>query len=187
MSNLDNDQVSSEYTKWRSLILNMPPKAALKNIADEIYGILMDVGMGDNYGNFLAISIYAFHTGESSLKASSGAGVMGLGSTKSIAGLPEKIIETAQPLIGLTKVADNLDYPKAQQVRFFFLTTSGVRAYECHIEDLREGHPFFETFNTFTVIKNVADKIVSNPFIKLWGKVAVLWNRFFGGHKQSNQ
>ena len=187
MSNLNNDQVSSEYTKWRSLILNMPPKAGLKNIADELYGILMDVGMGDNFGNFLAISIYAFHTGESSLKASSGAGVMGLGSAKKIAGLPEKIIETAQPLIGLTKVADNLDYPKAQQVRFFFLTTSGVRAYECNIEDLREEHPFFETFNSFTAIKNVSDKFVSNPLIKLWGKVAVLWNRFFGGSKQSNQ
>ena len=187
MSNLNNDQVSSEYTKWHSLIVNMPPKAALKNIADEIYGILMDVGMGDNYGNFLVISIYAFHTGESSLKASSGAGVMGLGSTKKIEGLPEKIIETAQPLIGLTKMADNLDYPKAQHVRFFFLTTSGVRVYECKIEDIREGHPFFEIFNSFTVIKNVADKIVSNPFIKLWGNVAVLWNRFFGGRKQSNQ
>jgi len=197
MSNFSNDQenspqqnqmpVSSEYTEWRRLILNMPPKAALKNIADEIYGILMDVGMGDNYGNFMAISIYAFHTGEASLKASSGAGVLGLGNTKKIAGLPKKIIETAQPLIGLTKTADNLDYPKAQQVRFFFLTTSGVRAYECKIEDLREGHPFLETFNSFTFIKGVADKMVTNPILKLWGKVAVLWNMFFGGHKQSNQ
>jgi hypothetical protein len=139
--------------------------------------------MGDDYGNFLAISLYAFHTGESSLKASSGAGVMGLGNSKTIAGLPEKIIESGQSLIGLTRAADNHDYPKAQQVRFFFLTTSGVRDYECNIEDLREGHPFFETFSSFTRIKNVADKIVENPFLRLWAKVVGLWNMIFGDRK----
>ena len=194
MSNLSNDQknsaqqnqipVSPEYMKWHKLIVNMPPKAALKNIADEVYGILMDVGMGDDHGHFIVISIYAFHTGESSLKASTGTGLMGLGNIKKITGIPEKIVETAQSLINLTQTADNLDYPQAQHVRFFFLTTSGVRVYECKIEDLREGHPFFEIFNSFTFIKGVADKLVTNPFLKLWGKVAVLWNRLFGGRKQ---
>lgn len=197
MSNLGNDQESSAqqdqipvspvYTEWRRLILNTPPKAALKNVADETYGVLLDVGMGDNYGHLIAISIYAFHTGEASLKASSGTGLMGLGNIKKITGVPEKIVETAQSLIGLTETADDLDHPKAQQVRFFFLTTSGVRSYECRIEDLREGHPFFETFNHFTYIKGVADKIITNPFLRLWSKAASLWNRLFGGHRQESQ
>lgn len=105
----------------------------------------MDIGMEDNYGHFIVISIYAYHTGQSSLKASSGTGLIGLGNIKKITGIPEKIVGTAQSLIGLTQTADDLDYPNAQQVRFFFLTTSGVRVYECKIEDLREGHLFLKS------------------------------------------
>ena len=151
------EMVSSQYREWREMILNVAPQTELKNIPDEVYGMLMDVGMGDGHGNFLAISIYALHTGEASLKASPGAGVVGLGNVKNITGVPEKILETGQSLISLTKPADSLDYPEAGRVYFFFLTTSGIKGYKCNLNEIQNGHPFNDVFNMFSQIKREAD------------------------------
>lgn len=151
------EMVSSQYREWREMILNVVPQIELENISDEVYGMLMDVGMGDGHGNFLAISIYALHTGEASLKASPGAGVVGLGNVKNITGVPEKILETGQSLMSLTKPAVSLDYPQAGRVHFFFLTTSGIKVYKCNLNEIQNCHPFNDVFNMFSQIKREAD------------------------------
>lgn len=156
-----DDRVSSQYLEWRKLILNMEPKMDLKNIPDEVYGMLLDVGIGDVDDKFLAISMYAFNTGEASLKASPGAGIMGLGSAKDILGGPEKIVELGQSLINLAKPTDNLGYPEENKVHFFFITTSGIKIYVCNLDELQSDHPFNDMFNRFTYIKRVADKLMS--------------------------
>ena len=155
-----DDRVSNEYLEWRKLILNMPPKMELKNIPDEVYGMVLDVGMGDIGDKFLAISMYAFNTGEASLKASPGAGIAGLGDAKDILGVPEKIVELGQSLISLAKPASNFDYPEEGLVHFFFITTSGVKIYKCTLNEIQQGHPFNDMFNRFTDIKRVADKFM---------------------------
>ena len=152
-------QVTPEYIEWRKKILTFPPTGNLKGIPDEVYGLLMDVGMGDERGHFLAISIYAFNTGEASLKASSGAGIVGLGNSESVLGMPERIIESGQSLISLAKPANSFDCPKANEVQFSFITTAGVRVYECNLSELQNGHPFYNIFNMFTEIKSAADKL----------------------------
>jgi len=158
---MKDDKVSVEYLEWRKLILNMQPKMELKNISDEVYGMLLDVGMGDIGDKFLVISMYAFNTGEASLKASPGAGIAGLGDARDIFGIPEKIVEMGQALVSSAKSTDNFDYPEENWVQFFFITTSGVRVYKCNLRELQSGHPFNDMFNRFTDIKRVADKLMS--------------------------
>lgn len=152
--------VSSEYQKWRELILGLSPTGTMKGIPDELYCVLMDVGMGDGKSQYFAISMYANNDGESSLKASSGAGVVGLGGIKEISGYPDQIIQFGQSLIHLTAPTKNYDYPEANKVFFYFLTTSGVRVFKCELNDLEVGHPFNEIFSRFSTIKGFADKIV---------------------------
>ena len=152
--------VSTEYIEWRKHILGVQPMEKLKGISDELYGMLMDVGMGDRQGHFLAISIYAFNTGEASLKASPGAGIIGLGNIESVTGIPEKIIEAGQSLVHIAKRTDNFNYPEANKVHFFFITTSGIRIYPCLLSELQNGHPLNNIFTMFSEIKSAADKVM---------------------------
>ena len=116
--------------------------------------------MGNGPGQFFAISMYAFNTGEVSLKASSGAGLVGLGESKELAGIPEKIVALSQTLVPLTRPANSSTYAAANRVCFHFLTTSGLKVYECGMNELRPGHAFQEVFGLFSRIKYVADKFM---------------------------
>ena len=158
-------QVSDEYVEWRKTFLNFQSTGDLKDIPNlkgipnEVYGLLMDVGMGDEHINFFAISIYAFNTGESSLKASSGTGIMGIGNVESVKGVPEKIVELGQSMLEFANPETNFNYPEAGRVHFFFLTTSGIKSYKCSLNELQNGHPFHEMFDLFTQLKGAADKL----------------------------
>jgi len=158
-------EISSEYIEWRKTFLNFQSTGNLKEIPNlkgipnEVFGLLMDVGMGDEHVPFFAISMYAFNTGESSLKASSGTGIMGIGNVESVKGVPEKIVELGQSLIEFADPETNFDYPEAGRVHFFFLTTSGVKSYKCSLNELQNGHPFNEMFGLFTQLKSAADKL----------------------------
>ena len=155
-------EVSPEYQNWRKLILGLSSTGILKGIPDELYCVLMDVGMGDGKTQYFAISMYANNDGESSLKASSGAGVIGLGGIEEISKYPEQIIQIGQSLIHLTSPTKNLDYPEANRIFFYFLTTSGVRVYKCSLNDIKNGHPFNEIFSYFSTIKGFADRAMED-------------------------
>ena len=132
----------------------------IAGIPDEVYGVLMDVGMGDGLDSYFAISIYAINTGESSLKASSGTGVIGMGDIQAVSGLPKQIVKTGQTLFHQTKPAENYDYPDANQVLFYILTTSGVRVYKCQLHELQNYHPFYNMFLMFSTIKGFSDRFM---------------------------
>jgi hypothetical protein len=151
-------EVSPEYQNWRKLILGLSSTGVLKGIPDELYCILMDVGMGDGKSQYFAISMYANNDGETSLKASSGAGVVGLGGIQEISKYPDQIIQIGQSLLHLTSPTKVFDYPEANKVFFYFLTTSGIRVYKCGLSDIRDGHPFSEIFSRFSTIKGFADR-----------------------------
>jgi hypothetical protein len=146
--------VSQEYLEWRKFILPLSPsRFDLTGIPDEVYGVLMDAGMGAGPGQYLGISVYALNTGEASLKASPGAGVIGLGDIK-------EIVHQGQSLLQQTSAAPNFDYPEAHQIFFYFLTTSGVRLFACCLQDIKKGHPFYGMFMMFSTIKGFADRIL---------------------------
>lgn len=154
--------VSQEYQNWRELIFSHQPARPLRGVPDEVYGILMDVGMGDGRDQYLAISMYVLDTGEASLKASTGSGVAGLGDIKELAGLPQYMLQLGQSLLSWTVPVKNLDYPEPNRVYFYFLTTSGIRVCKCGLNDLKNGHPLYEMFFRFSTIKSFADKIMDD-------------------------
>ena len=153
-------EVSPEYQQWREMVLGMKPTDDLKGIPEELYGVLMDVGMGGGKDRYLAISLYAFNTGEASLKASLGAGVIGLGNNSENSEHAKRIVQIGQSLIHLTIPTKKYDYPEAGNVDFYFITTSGIRFFKCEIDEIRNGHPFAEIFSLFTIIKRFADQIM---------------------------
>jgi len=116
-------EVSPEYKKWRDLILGLSPTGILKGIPDELYCVLMDVGMGDGKSKYIAISMYANNDGEASLKASTGGGVIGLDGIEEISKYPEQIIHMGQSLLHLTSLTKDFDYPGADKVFLYFLTS----------------------------------------------------------------
>lgn len=153
--------VSQEYLDWRKFILTLSPERfQLKGIPDEVYGVLMDVGMGAGPGQYLGISLYALNTGEASLKASPGAGVMGLGDIQELATVPQQIVQEAQSLLQQTSLTQKSDPAEADHVSFHLLTTSGVRQATFHLRDLQRGHPFYAMFMMFSTIKGYADRIM---------------------------
>lgn len=162
----NNHQVSTDYLKWREMVLNRQPAAPMRGLTTEVYGMLMDIGMGDGRDKFLGISIYAFETGEASLKASTGMGVMGLGDMPILAGVSQRIIERGQALVQLARPTASMAYPEANQARFYFLTSSGVRVYDSGLNSLRPGHIFFEVFSLFSQVKSVADRCLDEAHRK---------------------
>lgn len=155
----NKEKVSAQYLEWRNLILNTQRDTPLKNIPDEVYGVLMDVGMGDGGDKFFAISMYALNSGEASLKASAGMGLIGLGEHKAISGIPQKIVDAAQSLVQSAKPTTSFAYAEANRVRFYFLMASGVRMHECGLNEIRPGHPYHSMFGMFSQIKGVADRL----------------------------
>src|SRR5512138_1011618 len=116
--------ISQEYLEWRKFIFTLlPARFDLKGIPDEVYGVLMDVGMGVGPGQYLGVSVYALNTGEASLKASPGAGVSGLGDIKELANVPQQIVHEGQSLLQQTSPAQKFDPADADHVFFYFLTT----------------------------------------------------------------
>jgi hypothetical protein len=118
--------------------------------------------MGDGPGEYLGVSLYALNTGEASLKASPGVGVIGLGDIKELASVPQQIVREAQSLLQQTSVARSFDYPETNQVFFYFLTTSGVNLATFRLQELKKGHPFYAMFAMFSTIKGFADQILDH-------------------------
>lgn len=77
--------VTGDYRKWRDLIFSLKPENAQvsSNEVDRVFGVVMDdVQFDKNSNTVWAISQTAFASGESSLKATTGMGVVGLGVNK---------------------------------------------------------------------------------------------------------
>ena len=157
---LNNQVISTEYVQWRTLILNTTFGEPVEHHPNQVYGMLMDVGMGNEQRQFLGISIYAFNTGEASLKTSIGSGVMNLGDHPQLKGIPQKIVELGQELLPFAFFASSMPFAEAGHVRFHFITTSGIWSYDCGLAELRPGHIFLDVFNQFSRIKFVADRFM---------------------------
>jgi hypothetical protein len=158
--------VLPDYVKWREMIFKVTAaQGGLTNDAPgQVYGVVMDVGLvgPGRAGEAFVISESAFATGEASLKTAFGGGVFGLGGDAKVAEHAKQIVRAAGALSGAAKPVNDFPLPTVAQVYFYFLTTSGVRVYQCQINDLRSGHPYAELFGRFSEIKKKADSIMDS-------------------------
>ena len=161
-------EISPDYQKWRDGIFSVVGEQVdvPSNQLDQVYGVIMDVGLGDDDGTpvdaQLVITEAAFASGEASLKTTFGGGVIGLGGAEEVSEHAKQIISSAQALVPITKPATNRDLPMSGRIYFYFLTTSGVRFYSCSIKEVdAQGHLFNEIFARFTLIKRQADEIMA--------------------------
>ena len=159
--------VSDDYKKWRELIFSLKSESAdvsSKEI-DRVFGVVMDyVQLDQSTNTFLGLSQTAFASGESSIKATTGAGVIGLGVNKDeekIFTSAQQLVELAQQLLGSADKTTDYSLPKVKVVRFFFLTTSGEYFIDSHIEKIEQGDKrVYEMFNGFMFIRRYADSIM---------------------------
>jgi len=158
-------KVLPEYQKWRDYIFGVTeePAGVSSGQPDQVYGVIVDVGLVDDNGNPVdtnhVITQTAFATGESSLKTSFGGGVIfGIGGPEDVSELAKQIVRLAQPLLNTTKPINTHDLPESGKIYFYFLTTSGVRFYGCRFNEVySQQHPFSEIMSRFGTIKNQAD------------------------------
>lgn len=161
-------EVSPDYQKWREGIFSVVSEQVdvPSNLADQVYGVIMDVGLGDDDGTpveaKLVITETAFASGEASLQTSFGGGITGLGGAEEVSEQAKQIVGLAQALVPITEPTNNRDLPRSGKIYFYFLTTSGIRFYRGSIKEFdTQGHPFNEIFARFTLIKRQADEIMA--------------------------
>ena len=96
-------KVLPDYQKWRDFIFSVPGEQVgiSSHQPDQVYGVVMDVGLADEKGNPVdtnaVVTETALASGESSLRTSFGGGIIGLGSYKEISEHAKQIIHLAQP------------------------------------------------------------------------------------------
>jgi hypothetical protein len=160
-----SNQLLIEYQKWRTVIFSAKPEQVgiSGEQADQVYGVVLDVALGDVRGDNFVITITAFATGETSVKSSIGGGIIGLGGMKEASEHATRIVDAAQSLIGTAEAIDTHDLPEAQCVFFYFLTTSGLKVYQCKLQELTSqgDHPYNELFFRFTEIKKHGERAMS--------------------------
>jgi hypothetical protein len=153
---------TEDYLKWRQAILGVKPGQAgvSEGEKDRVYGVVMDFGMSDqDSGIPFALSTTIFANGESSFRPSPGGGFLGLGNDPNIEQAAREMTQLAQTLYPHTTPVKDAAFPKPGFARFYFLTTSGLRLYEEHVNKIQAPqHPFGRLLNGFGYIRTFAEK-----------------------------
>ena len=148
-----------EYLRWRELIFSITT-AQLEMVMEEpntVYGVIMDDGQSDLF----VITIVAWANGEASLKTTIGGGVIGLGFDEYMKNEAKEIVKLAQSLVMNASLVNSHEMPESGKVRFYFLTTSGIRFSESGLSEVVSAeHPFNGLFSRFGIFKNASDKIM---------------------------
>ena len=156
--------MTEDYKKWRTAILGVKPEQAGISSAekDRVFGVLMDFGMVDQKTRVpFVLTTTAFANGEASFRPSPGGGSMGLGNVGNLGQAAQELVKLAQGLFAKTQPTSDTSLPAPGYARFIFLTTSGIRLYEVHINELqKQGHPFFEMLRGFSYIRQFAEKMI---------------------------
>jgi hypothetical protein len=100
----------------------------------KLWGVLMELGMERG-----AATLVALADGTTSLYLSTGGGVIGAGEHASVRAATLRLCDSAAGMAGAVPAAHSFDLPDHGRVRFYFLTTSGVRTAEAAESQLAEG------------------------------------------------
>ncbi|MEW5956554.1 MAG: hypothetical protein AB1801_02440 [Chloroflexota bacterium] len=167
-------KISQNYEKWRAKIFNITPEQVgmSKNKADQVYGVIMDMGMIDQRRSVRwAISLSAFPTGEASFQPTPGSGVIGLGNDPKIAQRAREIVKISQELLPETNFTRDFSLPEPGYVQFFFLTAGGVRVIKEQVDKLQHPkNPFMPLLDHFGFIRQFADQILDRNAANAHGK-----------------
>ena len=160
--------VTDDYRNWREMIFSLKPENAQvsSNEIDRVFGIVMDDVQFDEASNTLwAISQTAFASGESSLKATGGIGVIGLGvgeNEEKIFAAVQQLVEFAQQIFHSAVKTTDYSLPEEKTIRFFFLTTSGMYVIKSDVNKIEHGDKrIFEMLKGFIFIRRYAESLIA--------------------------
>jgi hypothetical protein len=113
---------NNPYNDLRNLALSATAEqmGQLSNEKTEIYGVIMDWGLGEG-----TATLVAFKTGEASLYFSSGAGIIGGGGHDNVKREIAEYIKMAEGYLVNTSRTETTLLPSANEIKFYFLTNKG--------------------------------------------------------------
>ena len=157
--------ITPEYEQWRELMFNVPAEqvGASKSNPDQVYGVLMDIGMIDSQtAARWAISMSAFLSGEASFRPTVGGGCVGLGGNPKIAQVAEDIVQLAQTIQPKAFPADDRALPEPGLVQFFFLTPGGIHCVADDLDTLQRkpDDTLCTMLNKFGIIRQFAEQTI---------------------------
>ena len=131
-----------------------------------MFGVVMDdVQLDKATKTHWAITQSTFASGESSLKATVGLGVIGLGigaNEENICAAGQQIIELAQQLFNSAAKTSDYSLPELNAVSFFFLTTSGTYVIDSQIDKIEHGDKrVFEMLKGFIFIRKYGETLIA--------------------------
>lgn len=154
-------KIAPEYLQWRKAIFSLTKDAFGTdfNQTDQVFGVVCDIGIS----NDLCISIMSLTNGETSVRSTTGGGMINLGATREFDEASRRIVQYANTLVGEVKpVSDSSSLPiSAGQVFFYFMTVSGIKqSNSFNIETLavNENDPFGKLLQDFMLIKSMTDE-----------------------------
>lgn len=156
-------RITPDYQTWRETIFNIDAAQAggSENDTNQVYGVLMDVGMIDNQtSERWAISLTAFLSGEASFRPTPGGGMVGLGGEPKVAQVAQEIVQLAQTLLPKASPIEDRALPEPDLVQFLLLTPGGVYGVADDINKLlkKPEDPCNTLLNKFGFIRQVADQ-----------------------------
>jgi hypothetical protein len=160
-------KISAEYFTWRNLIFGLKASKFAElgveiNDQTQVLEVFCDLGITKDF----CISIMSLINGETSLRSTTGGGMLNLGATPEISDLSKQIVQLANTLIDKTEPASiNFALPPEGQVVFFFLTKTGIqRSAFFGFEALsgKADDPFNQLLQNFMLIKGMTDEMMKN-------------------------
>ncbi|MBE9065990.1 hypothetical protein IQ260_04925 [Leptolyngbya cf. ectocarpi LEGE 11479] len=156
-------KITPDYQSWRETIFNSQPDqtGASEADANQVYGVLMDVGMMDNSTSTQwAMSLTAFLSGEASFRPTVGGGYVGLGGDPKVANVAQEIVQIAQTLLPQTSPIEDQALPEPDLVQFFLFTAGGVYGVADDIRNVQAADdPLGQMLNRFGFIRQFADQL----------------------------
>lgn len=156
-------KTTPDYRRWRETVFNIQPGqvGASDDNANQVYGVLMDVGMMDeSISEQWAMSLSAFLSGEASFQPTLGGGYVGLGDDPNVAKVAQEIVQIAQTLLPKTSPIRDRALPELDLVQFFFFTAGGVYGVADTIQNIQTpDDPLGQMLNRFGFIRQYADQL----------------------------
>lgn len=157
--------VTSAYERWRETIWAIQPEQAggSSEEPDQVYGVLMDVGMLDSSTSELwAISMSAFRSGDASFFATSGGDVAGLGEEPLVADAASTIIRLAQTVLPkASPLGDDALPDQPDLLQFALMTPGGLYSVADYLQNLQDpSDPLAQMLSQFYQIRQFAEQIL---------------------------
>ncbi|HYC27556.1 MAG TPA: hypothetical protein VEB42_02055, partial [Chitinophagaceae bacterium] len=112
---------NNPYADLREIALNVTSEQlALPANSSEVYGVVMDLNLGDGIA-----TLVSFGTGDASIYLSSGGGMIGGLSHQAVATAAKNFVAKAQEYISGAGSVDSTPLPGTDEVIFYFLTPRG--------------------------------------------------------------